>query len=458
MNKILALLLLSMMPLFCAQAASSATAKSRPAPESAWQLAAEAYVYALPLVLTDATRRVSTNTDGTKAGRAPANQFNHATKLADASFRTVVTPNVDTVYSQAWLNILPEPVIYVMPEADRFFRMQVLDAWTNTAAVLDRAGVYAFTLPGWKGKLPKGVTRVNVPTATVWLLGRIVLSGQDDLPNVKTIQQGMKLMPLSAFVKGGSFVPHRGSYSAADEFVPVGKVLSMSPAEFFSTANALMKVNPPAAADAPLMKKLSAIGVGPGLTFSAALLGENPSARWKAMQKELRPQLTEASGRFSRRLGGWVYYGRPIGDFGTEYPYRAIIALAGLGANTVDVAIYPKRDTDENGAPLTGEKTYTLHFSSFPPVLKEGFWSVTAYGNDVFLIDNPLNRYCINDRTKLRKNDDGSVDIVLSKDAPSDTSNWLPAANGPYHLFMRIYLPDTKALETWKAPVIRRIN
>ena len=373
MNKILALLLLSMMPLFCAQAASSATAKSRPAPESAWQLAAEAYVYALPLVLTDATRRVSTNTDGTKAGRAPANQFNHATKLADASFRTVVTPNVDTVYSQAWLNILPEPVIYVMPEADRFFRMQVLDAWTNTAAVLDRAGVYAFTLPGWKGKLPKGVTRVNVPTATVWLLGRIVLSGQDDLPNVKTIQQGMKLMPLSAFVKGGSFVPHRGSYSAADEFVPVGKVLSMSPAEFFSTANALMKVNPPAAADAPLMKKLSAIGVGPGLTFSAALLGENPSARWKAMQKELRPQLTEASGRFSRRLGGWVYYGRPIGDFGTEYPYRAIIALAGLGANTVDVTIYPKRDTDENGAPLTGEKTYTLHFSSFPPVLKEGF-------------------------------------------------------------------------------------
>ena len=138
MNKILALLLLSMMPLFCAQAAFSATAKSRPAPESAWQLAAEAYVYALPLVLTDATRRVSTNTDGTKAGRAPANQFNHATKLADASFRTVVTPNVDTVYSQAWLNILPEPVIYVMPKADRFFRMQVLDAWTNTAALFVR--------------------------------------------------------------------------------------------------------------------------------------------------------------------------------------------------------------------------------------------------------------------------------------------------------------------------------
>ena len=74
MNKILALLLLSMMPLFCAQAAFSATAKSRPAPESAWQLAAEAYVYALPLVLTDATRRVSTNTDGTD-GRRPTSSI-----------------------------------------------------------------------------------------------------------------------------------------------------------------------------------------------------------------------------------------------------------------------------------------------------------------------------------------------------------------------------------------------
>ena len=73
MNKILALLLLSMMPLFCAQAASSATAKSRPAPESAWQLAAEAYVYALPLVLTDAdTARVHKH--GRHEGRTGAGQ------------------------------------------------------------------------------------------------------------------------------------------------------------------------------------------------------------------------------------------------------------------------------------------------------------------------------------------------------------------------------------------------
>ena len=73
--------------------------------DAAWKLVSEAYIYAFPLVLTDATRTLSTNTDGTMPGRAPVNQFNHAQKLADASFRTVVTPNVDTVYSQAWLDL-----------------------------------------------------------------------------------------------------------------------------------------------------------------------------------------------------------------------------------------------------------------------------------------------------------------------------------------------------------------
>ena len=461
MKKILAILLSLLTLLSCGLLSACSAKKTQPDTpdtETVWETVSEAYIYAFPLVLTDATKTLSTNTDGTMTGRAPINQFNHAKKLADASFRTVVTPNVDTVYSQAWLDISTEPMVYVLPETDRFCNVQLLDAWTNTAAVLDKAGAYAIALPGWEGELPDGVTRVNVPTATMWSITRTVLSGNEDLPNVYAIQEQMQLLPLSAYIQGGEYTAPQGAYKEENDFVPVNKVLSMTPAEFFNTANTLMQVNPPADADEELLKKLSAINVGAGKTFDAALLGEGAAERWTQMLQGLRATLAADGTKYAQKLGQWIYYGKPIGDFGTEYPYRAIIALAGLGANTVDVAIYPKRDTDENGAPLTGEKTYTLHFSSFPPVLKEGFWSVTAYGNDDFLIDNPLNRYCINDRTKLRKNDDGSVDIVLSKDAPSDTSNWLPAANGPYHLFMRIYLPDTKALETWKAPVIRRIN
>ena len=88
----------------------------------------EAYLYAFPLVLVDATKTVSTNTKTASASRAPVNQFIHARKLLDASSRTVVSPNVDTIYTQAWLDVSAEPQIYVVPEADRFFNVQVLDA------------------------------------------------------------------------------------------------------------------------------------------------------------------------------------------------------------------------------------------------------------------------------------------------------------------------------------------
>ena len=107
------------------------------------------------------------------------------------------------------------------------------------------------------------------------------------------------------------------------------------------------------------------------------------------------------------------------------------------------------------GAALTGEKKYTLHFETLPPTLEGGFWSVTAYGEDDFLIDNSIDRYCINDRSDFKLNADGTLDIILSKDAPEDTSNWLPVSDGEFHLFMRIYVPDMTALDSWQPPVIR---
>ena len=216
--------------------------------DAVWEQVSEAYIYAFPLVLTNATKTMSTNTNGSVTGRAPVNQINHAKRLADASFRTVVTPNVDTVYSQAWLDISTEPMVYVLPETDRFCNVQLLDAWTNTAAVLDQAGAYVIALPSWTGELPENVTRVDVPTETVWSIARVVLSGNEDLPNVYAIQDQMRLLPLSAYLAGGDYAAPAGTYAKENDFVPVNKVLSMPPAEFFNTANALMQANLPPSA------------------------------------------------------------------------------------------------------------------------------------------------------------------------------------------------------------------
>lgn len=421
---------------------------------AAQELLEQAYLYAFPLVLMDATRKVSTNTETPNGTRAPINQFIHAEKLADAASRAVVTPNVDTIYTQAFLDVGAEPMLYGVPQTDRFFNVQVLDAWTNTAAVLEAPGLYAITRSDWQGELPEGVQRINVPTNRVWTIARIVLSGQEDLPNVRAIQDRMQLMPLSAY-QMDSWTAPAGTYDPAYDFVPVQHVLALSPQEFFDTANQLMETNPPAAADAPVLRELAALHVGPGEKFDDKALGLFSGLRWKLMLLQLKGKLKAEAANYAQQMGQWIYYGDPIGDFGTAYTYRAMVALMGLGANTTDIAIYPKTEVDHTGAVLTGKKTYTLHIEAEPPTKEKGFWSVTAYGEDDFLIDNAIDRYCVNDRSGLHRNPDGSVDIILSKEAPEDTTNWLPVGEGDFHLFLRIYKPDTAALEGWQPPVVR---
>ena len=430
--------------------------KGKTTPDSVWDLVSEAYTYVFPLVIMNATKTSSTNTETPSAGRAPVNQLIHSQKLADADSKMVVTPNVDTVYTQAWLDLSAEPMIYVMPEADRFFKVQVLDAWTNTAAVLDKSGIYAFTRSDWEGELPDGVVRVDVPTSTVWLIARIVLSGQDDLSNVYAIQNEMRLFPLNAYSAGEDYSAPKGTYNADNDFVPVDKVLSMDPKTFFDTANKLMQSNPPAAEDSEILKSLKAINVGPGMEFDTSVLDGDISVRWKQMLEQQRSSLLSDADKYSVKLGQWQYFDAPIGDFGTEYNYRALVALAGLGANTVDVAIYPKTDIDSAGETLSGAKSYVMHFDTTPPISEGGFWSVTAYGSDDFLIDNPIDRYCINDRSDFKFNSDGSLDIILSKEQPANVSNWLPVSDGEFHLYMRIYTPDMDALKSWQPPGRRR--
>lgn len=126
----------------------------------------------------DATETSETNTEEAGSGKAPVNQFIHGEALADAQFRNVVTPNVDTIYTQVWYDLSEEPMVYEFPETDRFYKVQVLDVWTNTAAVLDEAGVYAITLSTWEGELPEKITRIDVPTSMAWSITRTVLSDE----------------------------------------------------------------------------------------------------------------------------------------------------------------------------------------------------------------------------------------------------------------------------------------
>ena len=98
--------------------------------ENVWELVEKAYIFSFPLMIMDTTMKVSTNTvEVQEMGRAPANRWMHAKKLATSKFRQVVTPNVDTLYSQLFMDLTEDAVVLHKPAVDRYVMFQVMDAW-----------------------------------------------------------------------------------------------------------------------------------------------------------------------------------------------------------------------------------------------------------------------------------------------------------------------------------------
>jgi len=417
----------------------------------------DAYSYLFPLVLTDVTKEYCTNTEKVTDTAAPVNQFVHTSRLCTSNDKFVVTPNVDTIYSQAWLDLSKGDLVLHLPKTDRFYTVQLLDAWTDTQAVLKDSGDYLITRNA-KAAAPKGAKKITVDTNTVWLITRTLIYNAEDMPNVKAIQQQMKLVPVEYFVSGKEYLPPEGKYDPAKNLVPIDHVLKMTPQEFFTRANKLLENNPARKEDAEHIKPFEKMGIGAGLKFDEKAAGGNLAAAWKKIVSNLGEDLTKRSSKYFVMMGNWHYFGKPVGEFGTAYDYRAYIALYGLGANPVRVAIYPFLETSADGKLLNGNRDYTLHFDSLPPVCKGGFWSVTVYGDDNFLIANPINRYAINDRSDFKLNADGSLDVRLGAKKPSDKTFWLPTGDKGFHLVLRIYLPDMAKIEGWKAPEAKTVK
>lgn len=417
-------------------------------PDELWRTAEEAYIYCYPLVLMSYT-----------AQTLPKNQLVHARKLATPENKSVVTMNVDTLYSQIMMDLQDEPMILVFPECDRYMQMQVMDAWSNTVAVIGEAGVYAFVRTGSDADLPADVTKIEIPTRLSWCIGRTLLKGSDDLPNVMALQDAMDFRTLHSYLSGEEDSQDANAQEGIrKDVVPVKAVMALTGQEFFDCANRLMADNPPAAADGEIVERISRLDVGPGMQFDASILNDDAEASgWKNMLSSFYADIQRNALNYAKALGKWNYFGEPIGDYGTEYVYRAAIAVSGFGANPVEVALYSKSAVDDEGNAFSGTEDYVLHFDALPPVLEKGFWSITAYNNEDFLIDNPLNRYNVNSFSKYTLGEDGSLDILLtSKDLTDSGLYVLPTDPEGFHLFMRIYMPDMQAIENWTAPVITR--
>ena len=420
-------------------------------------LAVEAWIFGYPLVLMDVTRQVMT------AHGEPPNTFEHMRAFPDTTFTDVVTPNVDTLYSSAWLDLRAEPVVLSMPEVTgRYHVMPMLSGWTDVFAAPgsrttgDAGGEFAICPPGWDGELPAAVTRIDAPTSMVWLIGRTSAAGTKDYLAVHALQNNYLLSPLSEFTgQSESPQPEQPLPGTTDPSAPVDQVARMDGPTFFGRLARLLADNP--TSDHTFVDTLAALGVRPGRPLDlldpavSAAIGAAPAAGQAALRR-IGSEITDDE------ANGWsIPRGR--GSYGTDYPRRAYVASQGPGANLDADGIYPHAMVDGDGRALNGGHRYVLRFEpgNLPPV--NGFWSLTMYDDKQFFVDNPIDRYAIGDRDNLVYGDNGSLDLWIQPEDPGPelAVNWLPAPTGSFNVLFQAYWPQQPILDgSWTPPPLTR--
>lgn len=421
-----------------------------PDPAVIQALARDAYTFALPLLEVCRTR------DAALAAGAVPNRFAHRRNLAGPADRGVTTPNNDTLYSTAWIDLRRGPVTVTSPASPgRYFSLAFMDAWSNNFHIAGartdggraRKILLATETQAAALKPPADVSLVVSPTSWVWALGRTLTDGGSDLAAARAVQDGI---------------------TAAGEAGPPPPKAPPRDADLMTLLAAIQ----PLAGDAGILKAdLPALL---GLARRALVLGVgldgqpvDPAVRaaGEAALTAVRAEVRRA-GAAQQAIEGWTFPKPNLGDFGTDYPYRAAIAIAGLAALPPKEAMYmwavgPGVPGARNGA-FDGTRPWRLDLPRLP-LEAAGFWSLSMYEvtpeGGSFFVDNPLRRYAIGDRTPgLAKDAHGGVTLWIGAADPGGgrRANWLPAPAGPFSLVLRAYLPQAELLEgRFRLPPVR---
>lgn len=433
----------------------------------AYAIGVEAYLYFYPLVTMDLTRRQFTNVPAGKVstapGRGPPNAFSHIRAYPPSTFKEVVRPNFDTLYSLAWLDLTGGPVIVSAPDTrGRYYMLPMLDMWSDVFAnpgsrtTGTRAARFLVAPPGWKGAVPRGVERVNAPTPYVWIIGRTRTDGPTDYPEVNRIQSGYTVTPLGKRRKPARFDPRMDMKTP-----PLEQVDAMPADRYFTYAADLLRLHPPHATDTDLVWRMRRIGIVPGKRLAFQKLAPAVRKALGKAQAGAQELMRWALPRMARVVNGWQVNTDTMGVYGNYYLKRAVITQVGLGANPPADAVYPLNLGDESGKPLTGAHRYVIHFAkgATPPV--DAFWSVTLYDAEGFPVPNALDRQALSSWMPFQRNADGSLDLHVQSDSPGADreANWLPAPKGPFNLAMRLYAPHQEILTgKWDPPPVKKVS
>ena len=449
------------------EAAPSGTTAPQEQPVDLDQLRAiakDAYIYGFPMV--DNYRVMYSyfvNKDDPEY-KGGWNEIHSAARVYTPEDKAVQTPNSDTPYSALGADLRTEPLVLTVPpiEQDRYYSLQFIDLYTyNMAYVGSRTtgnsgGKYLLAGPNWKGVKPDGINGViQSDTELALVVYRTQLFGPSGIDQVKKIQAGYQVQPLSAYLNQPAPAPA----PPIDFAPPLTRDQEKTSPQFFEILDFALKFAPTLPTEKDLRARFATIGIGPDGDFDADKL--TPEMR-KAIEDGMADAWAELDNLKKTKIdtgevGSAQFFGTAE-DLKGNYLYRMAGAVFGIYGNTAAEALYPVIATDSSGAPLTGANNYTVKFApgQLPPV--NAFWSLTMYEMpQSLLVDNPMNRYLINSPMlpSLLRDPDGGYTFYIQNESPGidKEANWLPAPKGPFQMVLRLYWPKPDALNgTWKAP------
>jgi hypothetical protein len=444
-----------------------AQTQSQPsAAEEARQIAKEAYIYGFPVV--DNYRILyAYNVDKTNPEyKGTFNQIANNARVLTPEDKTLQTPNSDTPYSLLTLDLRAEPVVVTIPpiEKGRYFSVQMIDLFTHnfdyfgTRTTGNEGGNFIIAGPGWIGIVPKGIKKVaHSETQIALLIFRTQLFNSADLQNVKTIQAGYKVQPLSKFMGK----PAPSTAPPIDFTKPLTPADERTVLEFFNILSFALQFCPTHSSEVELRNRFAKIGIEAGKPFDATGLSAEMKQALKDGMQDGQKEIDNA--RASSANANNLFGTRE--SLKNNYLNRAVGAQMGIYGNSKEEAVYLVYDKDADGTALNGSKSrYTLRFepNKLPPA--NAFWSLTMYNlPDSLLVANPMNRYLINSPMlqNLKKDQDGGITLYIQKDPPEKgfESNWLPSPGGPFIMILRLYYPKSDAYNgNWKQPAVQVVK
>jgi hypothetical protein len=437
------------------------------------QVGTDAYVYGIDLLEFVRQTRLDTSvTVPNKYGNAPVNEVGNQRILTTPANQSkeIVGPSNSTLYSNAHLDLTGGPIVLHVPAVPhhRYYAWEFLDPYLNvfhyvgTRTTGNAAGTYVIVGPHFKGKLPKGMPVVRAAYDHVWLFGRTLVYGASDLPAAHRIQDGYKVVPLKAYDRVGlNYTPPKPKKIIT---TPTAPTVPTGLAFYDALGNALAQYPAPAS-DHKILAEMATAGIAPGRHPSSEGLSSATLAGLKTAADDgpghvfsLRLQIGVGG---ARKNNGWFQTLPDTGKWGTDYAYRAVVAVYGICANRPAEASYAIGTLDNTGAPLNGSDSYRIHFPAGEAPPAKYFWSLTAYNTQTELVANKYDKYSVGSNKGIKYNKDGSLDVYVQPTPPAGHgSNWVPDTPGnQIILILRMYGPSSKVLGgQYHYPTIERVS